>query len=46
MNEFISIKVIIDRLLRHPLLQDLTFEAAIDYTVDFMRLVGVPKMFE
>ena len=46
MNEFISIKVIIDRLLRHPLLQDLTFEAAIDYTIDFMRIVGVPKMFE
>lgn len=46
MNEFISIKAILDRLLRHPLMQDLQLEAAIDYTVDFMRIVGCPEMFE
>ena len=46
MNKYISIKVILDRLLRHPLMQDLQFEAAIDYTVDFMRIVGAPKIFE
>lgn len=41
----ISIKIILDKLLRHPLMQDLSLETAIDYTVDFMRIVGVPKMF-
>lgn len=46
MNKYISIKVILDRLLRHPLLQDLQFEAAVEYALDFMRIVGVPKMFE
>lgn len=46
MNNYISIKGILDRLLRHPLMQDLQFETAVDYTVDFMRIVGNPKMFE
>lgn len=46
MNEYVSIKLILDRLLRHPLLQDLQFDAALDYTVDFMRIVGMPRMFE
>lgn len=41
----ISIRIILDKLLRHPLLQDLTLEEAVDYTVDFMRIVGVPSMF-
>lgn len=46
MNKYISIKVILDRLLRHPLMQDLQFETAIDYAVDFMRIVGNHSMFE
>jgi hypothetical protein len=46
MNKYISIKVILDRLLRHPLMQDLQFETAVDYAVDFMRIVGCNKMFE
>lgn len=41
-----SIKVILDKIMRHPLLQDLTLETVVDYTVDFMRIVGVPNMFE
>lgn len=41
-----SLRVILDRLMRNPLLTDLSFEAAIQYTVDFMRIVGVPRMFE
>ena len=40
-----SIKLIMDKLLRHPLLSDLTLETVVDYTVDFMRIVGVPRMF-
>lgn len=34
-----------DKLTRHPLLQDIPFETAIDYAVDFMRIVGIPKSF-
>lgn len=44
-EQYINIKNILDKLLRHPLLQDLSLETAVDYTVDFMRIVGVPKMF-
>lgn len=40
-----SIRVILDKALRHPLLQDVTFEAAVDYAVEFMRIVGCPAMF-
>ena len=40
-----SIKLIMDKLLRHPLLSDLTLETVVDYCVDFMRIVGVPRMF-
>lgn len=45
MNDYVSIKVILDKILRHPMLQDLSLDAAIDYTVDFIRIVGMPKMF-
>jgi len=45
-QNYISLKVIVDKLKRNPLLSDLTFETVIDYTVDFMRIVGVPNMFE
>lgn len=41
-----NIKVIIDKIMRHPLLQDVTLETVVDYTIDFMRIVGVPQMFE
>lgn len=44
-EQYTNIRLILDKLLRHPLMQDLTFETAVDYTVDFMRIVGVPNMF-
>lgn len=40
-----SIKTILDKVARHPMLQQVPFETLIDYSVDFMRLVGVPNMF-
>lgn len=43
---YTNIKIILDKLLRHPLLQGLSFETAVDYTIDFMRIVGVPTIFE
>ena len=45
MNEFISIRVILDNLLDHPMLQDLTMERVVAYTIRFMQLVGSPKIF-
>lgn len=45
MTDYISIKVILDNLLHHPLLQDLTLERAVAYAVDFIRIVGMPPMF-
>lgn len=31
--------------MRHPLMQDVSLEAVIDYAVDFMRLMGNPTIF-
>lgn len=45
-EQYTNIKQLLDRLMRHPLLQDISLETAVDYTVDFMRIVGVPSMFE
>lgn len=44
-ESYTNVRLILDKLLRHPLLQDLSLESAVDYTVDFMRIVGVPSMF-
>ena len=42
---FVSINQVLDNLMRHPLLKDITKETAINYAVDFMRIVGCPAMF-
>ena len=34
-----------DKLTRHPLLQDISFETVVDYAVDFIRIVGTPPSF-
>lgn len=34
-----------DRITRHPLMQDMPFETVIDYIVDFIRIVGTPPSF-
>lgn len=44
-KQYTSIKVILDKILRHPLLQEVSLETAVDYTIDFMRIVGSPGMF-
>ena len=45
MDRYISIRQVIDDILDHPLLQDLSFERAVNYAVDFTRIVGCPKIF-
>lgn len=44
-NRYISIKQVLDDILDHPLLKDVSFERAINYTVNFLRLVGCPNIF-
>ena len=44
-QKYISIKQILDDLLSHPLLTDLTLERAVNYVVTFLRIVGMPQLF-
>ena len=44
-EQYISIETVLNRVLRHPLMSDLSYETAVDYAIDFMRIVGVPNMF-
>lgn len=46
MEKYTTISRIADRIMRHPLLSDISFESIIDYTIDFIQLVGCPQMFE
>lgn len=46
MDKYISIKQALDDILAHPLLQDVSFERAVNHTVHFIRIVGSPRMFE
>lgn len=43
---YIKLYDVLSRILRHPMLQSVTLEAAIQYTVDFIHIVGVPDMFQ
>lgn len=43
--KYTNIKLIMDRLTRHPLLEDIPFETVIDFAVDFIRIVGTPPSF-
>lgn len=44
-NRYISLKVVIDNILDHPMLKDVSFERAVNYTVNFLRIVGCPDIF-
>lgn len=44
--QFISLREVLSRVTRHPLLQDMDLEAAIQYAIDFMGIVGLPPIFE
>lgn len=41
----ISIQVVIDKLLRDPLFNNIGLEAVVDYCIEFLQIVGVPDMF-
>lgn len=42
---YISIKEILSRVMRNPLLQDLNLETAIQYTLDFFAVIGLPNIY-
>ena len=46
MEKYISLKQILDNLLDHPMLREVSFERAVNHTINFMRILGCPKMFE
>lgn len=45
-NNYTSITVVADRLLRHPMMAGISFEAILDYTIDFIRIVQCQGFFE
>lgn len=45
MINYISIKQVLDDILDHPLLKDITFERAINYAITFIRIIGCPNIF-
>lgn len=44
--EYISINEVLSRIMRHPLLQDVNKETAIQYVVDFIGIVGLGQMYD
>ena len=44
--EYIGIRELLSRVLRHKLLQEFTLERAIQETIDFMGLFGFPDLYE
>lgn len=44
-NRYISIKQALDDILDHPMLKDVSFERAVNHTVNFLRIVGCPDIF-
>ena len=45
MDRYISLKQILDDVLDHPLLKDVSFERAVNHAVHFIRIVGMPRAF-
>lgn len=43
--DYLDVNVIIDRIKRNPLLEDIPYETIIDYTIEFIKIMGVPASF-
>ena len=41
-----NIRRILDRVMRHPMLRDVSFETAVEYAVDFISLMGTPALYD
>lgn len=42
---FINIREILSRLTRHPLMTDINLETVIQYTIDFIGIMGLPNIY-
>lgn len=45
-NKYIKLQEVLSRVLRHPLLQSVNMEQAVQYTIDFIHIFGLPDMYE
>ena len=43
--DYINVNVIADRIKRNKLLSDIPSETILDYTFEFIKIVGMPKAF-
>lgn len=43
--QYVNIREILSRLLKHPLLTDLNLETAVQFTVDFFGIMGLPPTY-
>lgn len=43
---YIKLSYIMDNLMEHPLLEDLTLDRVIKYAIEFIQIVGMPDNFE
>lgn len=44
--DFVNIRSILDKALRHPLLSDLNLELAVQYALEFIGIMGLNAMYE
>ena len=44
--KYTSFRIVIDKILRDSLFNGLNYEAAVDYCIDFINIVGLPYTFE
>lgn len=42
---YTSVKEVISRVMMHPLMSDITLETVIQYTVDFISIMGLPSTY-
>lgn len=45
-NQYIELQEVLSRILRHPLLSSVNMEQAVQYTIDFIHIFGLPDMYE
>ena len=43
---YTKLQEVLSRTLRHPLLSSVTMEQAVQYTIDFIHIFGLPEMYE
>lgn len=46
MKNFISISTILDRVMQHPLMHEMPFDVGVRHSIDCIRLVGMPILFD